>query len=157
MEHINFTTYGVTVYTRLMAQSKLRAIGTDILGVLMLIGSAMFGWLPGPGGLPLLIGGLSLLSINHEWARKLLHKVKQKGTSLYDIFFPNKAWVHWAYDIIGIVIASVAIYAITLETKNIVTTFAISAVFVSVGLLVSNRRRLEKISSLVTKKRRTKP
>ena len=137
-------------------RKKLRALVIDILGVLMLIGAVLFGWLPGPGGVPLLLGGLGLLSINHEWARKLLQEVKNKGNSLYDIFFPNNAFIHWLYDLLGVGIAVAAIYIISLETRNFIQTIAIAVVFVSVGLLATNRRRIEKIGRFVNKKRGNK-
>ncbi len=133
---------------------KLKAIGIDILGVLMLIGAVLFGWLPGPGGVPLLLGGLGLLSINHAWAKRLLHKIKEKGTSIYDIFFPDKKWVHWAYDIAGLCVLLIAIYIISIETKNLTQSLAIAAVFIGTGLLLTNRRRLEAISRFVQKVRR---
>lgn len=122
----------------------------------MLIGAVLFGWLPGPGGVPLLLGGLGLLSINHEWARKLLHEVKNKGTSLYDMFFPDNLFVKWFYDIIGVGIAAAAIYVISLETRNFIQTIAIAVIFVSVGLLATNRKRLEKTARFVNKKRNQK-
>lgn len=131
-----------------------KRILTDTAGYLMLLGAVLFGWLPGPGGVPLLIGGLSLLSIHNEWARKLLHKVKEKGSSLYDIFFPDNKWVQSAYDVLGVFIGGVAIYIISLETKNLIQTLAIAVVFVSVGLLVTNRKRLEKISRVIQKIRK---
>lgn len=134
--------------------SFMKKIVYDTLGVLMLIGAVLFGWLPGPGGVPLLLGGLGMLSINHAWARKLLHAIKEKGTSLYDIFFPNNKWVHWIYDVIGLCILLGAAYIIRVETKSLIQTLAIAAVFVSAGLLLTNRRRLEKINRYIGKIRR---
>jgi hypothetical protein len=134
----------------------LKKIATDTLGVLMLLGALAFGWLPGPGGLPLLLGGLGLLSINHEWARNVLKKVKDSGTSLYDMFFPDNKKLYLLYDFIGLAVFGIAVYVISLQTKSITQTLAIAACFVAFGLLLTNRRRLEKISTFVsrlTKKR----
>jgi drug/metabolite transporter (DMT)-like permease len=58
----------------------------DILGVSMLIGAALIGWLPGPGGIPLAIGGLALLAINHTWAERWLKHFKKKGLEIKDKF-----------------------------------------------------------------------
>ena len=69
------------LYTKAMRQKKynlLKKLAIDIVGVVMIIGSILFGWIPGPGGIPLLIGGLGLLSVNHIWAGKLLQKIKDK-------------------------------------------------------------------------------
>ena len=129
----------------------IKKILIDIAGFAMLLGALAFGWIPGPGGMPLLLGGLGLLSINHAWARKLLTTIKEKGTSLYTIFFPDNKKIHWLYDIVGIIVGSLALYIITLETKNLTQSLAVAVVFISFGLLVTNRRRLEKLSSLVNK------
>lgn len=117
----------------------------------MLLGALAFGWLPGPGGLPLLLGGLSLLSIHHEWARKLLKKAKDSGTSLYEMFFPDNKKLYLIYDFIGLSIFIGALYIVSLQTKNITQTLAIAASFVAFGLLLTNRRRLEKLSAIVAK------
>lgn len=129
----------------------VKKFATDALGVLMLIGAVAFGWIPGPGGLPLLLGGLGLLSINHEWARKLLKKAKDSGTSLYDMFFPNNKKLYLLYDLIGLALFGSAVYVISLQTKSLTQTIAIAGCFIALGLLVTNRRRLEKISSFVGK------
>jgi|JI10StandDraft_1071094.scaffolds.fasta_scaffold16324_3 sulfite exporter TauE/SafE len=136
---------------RYTIDTVIKKILIDIAGFSMLLGALAFGWLPGPGGMPLLLGGLGLLSINHEWARKLLHTIKEKGTSLYTIFFPNNKKIHWLYDIVGLIIGSIAIYTITLETKNLTQSLAIAVVFVCLGLLLTNRRRLENISATVNR------
>ena len=57
-------------------------IAVDVLGILLIIAAGLFGWLPGPGGIPLLLAGLSLLATNHEWARKLLHSLKENGNKI---------------------------------------------------------------------------
>jgi len=126
-----------------------KRIATDILGVLMLIGALAFGWLPGPGGVPLLLGGLGLLSINHVWAQKLLIKAKNSGTNLYELLFPNNKYVYLLYDILGIGIFLGAVYTISLTTKNVTQSIAIAAAFIAFGLLLTNRKRLEKIAKRI--------
>jgi hypothetical protein len=59
---------------RLTRYTKLVVL--DILGVLLIIAAGLIGWIPGPGGIPLLLAGLGLLAINHEWARRWLKRVK---------------------------------------------------------------------------------
>lgn len=132
----------------------IKKILIDTAGLLMIIGALLFGWIPGPGGIPLLFGGLGLLSINHSWARKLLVKAKDQGSTLYDIVFPNNQKIHLLYDVGGVIVGSIAIYVITQDTKNLTQSLAIAAVFVSLGLLITNRRRLEKISSWINKQLR---
>lgn len=47
-----------------------------ILGVSLLILSVALGWLPGPGGIPLALAGLWLLSTEFDWAKRWRRKVK---------------------------------------------------------------------------------
>jgi hypothetical protein len=51
-------------------------IGVGIVGGLLIIAAPLTGWLPGPGGIPLLIAGLAVLASEFEWAQRLLHRVK---------------------------------------------------------------------------------
>ena len=132
--------------------NRIKVIFTDIAGILMIIGAILFGWIPGPGGIPLLLGGIGLLSINHAWARKLLQKTKDKGSNIYDVVFPDNSKILWVYDVLSLSIVGLAIIVITKDTKNLTQNLAIATIFVSVGLLITNRRRLEKISNWVSKK-----
>ncbi len=50
----------------------------DIVAVALLLVALFFGWLPGAPGIPIALAGLSLLAINHTWARDLLEKLKVK-------------------------------------------------------------------------------
>jgi Putative transmembrane protein (PGPGW) len=128
----------------------IKRIATDSLGVLMLIGAILFGWLPGPGGIPLALGGLGLLSINHDWAKKLLINIKDRSSTLYDIFFPDNKLVKAAYDIIGLLVAGFAIYLL-LQSTGFVVSLAVVMLFIGLGLLLTNRRRLQKIALLSKK------
>ncbi len=147
------------LYTSNMANKKtniFKRVATDTAGVIMLIGAVAFGWIPGPGGLPLLLGGLGLLSINHEWARKLLTKVKDRGSSLYSIFFPDNKYTYWLYDLVGLAVFISALYVVSLQTKNITQTVAIGIAVFAVGLLLTNRKRLEKITQYISKLKKRK-
>ena len=73
----------------------------DFLAVLCFIGVILFGWLPGPGGIPLFLLGLSLLAVNHDWAERWLSTAKLKGVSIKKWLFPNIEWIKRAYDIVA--------------------------------------------------------
>ena len=135
-------------------RQKIKAIAIDMLGVLMLIGAAAFGWLPGPGGVPLLLGGLSLLSIRHKWAKDLLNKIKNGGSSVYEMFFPNNKLVHFLYDLLSLTVAASAVYLLQRTTKNSLQTVSVMAICVAAGLFVTNRRRLERISKWIASVRK---
>ena len=48
-----------------------RRILTFILGVLLVISSALIGWLPGPGGMILFLLGIAVLATEFAWAERL--------------------------------------------------------------------------------------
>lgn len=58
---------------------KLKRILTDTAGYLLIVAGIALGWLPGPGGLPLVLAGLGLLSINNDWARRLRDYIVKNG------------------------------------------------------------------------------
>ncbi len=49
----------------------------------------------GPGGIPLVLAGLGLLSINEPWAQKWLHYVRQHSEGFRELFFPDKKAIQW--------------------------------------------------------------
>ena len=62
----------------------------DTLAVIFMIGALLTGWLPGPGGIPLFIIGLSLLAINHEWAEKYIDLLREYADKISDLIFIPK-------------------------------------------------------------------
>jgi uncharacterized protein (TIGR02611 family) len=50
-------------------------ICVGVVGGLLIIAAPLTGWLPGPGGIPLLIAGLAVLASEFEWAQRLLDRV----------------------------------------------------------------------------------
>jgi len=133
-------------YTRAMTQPKrpfLIVLLTDVLGVLLLIGAMLFGWIPGPGGIPLLLGGLVLLSLNHEWAKRLLEKAREQGNFLFEFLFPDNKLVKATYDILGVILIAVSVLVLNQFTNNLAESSAFVLVFLGLGVLLSNRRRLQ--------------
>jgi hypothetical protein len=124
----------------------------DSLAVLCFIGVALFGWLPGPGGIPLLILGLSLLAVNHDWAERWMETVKYKGTTLKKHLFPKNPRVRLFYDIGSIVIISTGIYlALTSSNRLLVAAGTLACTFGAI-IFLFNRDRFDKIAGLFKKK-----
>lgn len=111
----------------------------------MLIGALLFGWIPGPGGVPLLLGGLALLSLNHEWARRLLMRARQQGSFLFEFLFPDNKIVKAAYDALGAVLIAMSVLILNQFTHNLAKSTAVMLIFLGIGLLLSNRRRLQRL------------
>lgn len=134
-------------------RSLAKRILIDIAGVLVILSSGLVGWLPGPGGIPVLLAGLGLLATNHEWAERWLNQIKTNGTKLYELVFPeNKRW-YLFYDLIGVLLLAGAFWVKYLTTKKWLDAAGIVVIFFSVSLLLMNRKRLEKLTNFVLRKK----
>lgn len=91
-------------------KNKARIYALNFLGVLMLLLVPFIGPLPGPGGIPLLLGGLKLLSINNPWAHSLIKFIEREGTNLGDLIFLENNKVQWAFDIFVVLAFMLEIY-----------------------------------------------
>jgi len=128
------------------ATNKLRTVLIDVLGVLLIILSLLFGWIPGVGGIPLFIGGLALLATNHEWARNWLTIAKDKSRLVWEIVFRDNAQLKLFYDISGVIIVCVSIYVFSYNLNSrFFNTVSLFTLAIGVILLLGNRKRLEKI------------
>lgn len=133
-------------------RSQLTKIGVDILGVLAIIAAAILGPLiPGPGGIPLLILGLSLLATNHEWAERWLLSVKKHGMNISDKIFSDSPKVKIGLDIASVALIAAAVLVVTLATRSIYKTAAISLVIAALLLFFGNRKRMQSIKNMLQK------
>lgn len=49
-------------------------VAVGVLGSVLIIAAPLTGWLPGPGGIPLFLLGLAVLSSEFVWAERLRHR-----------------------------------------------------------------------------------
>ena len=124
----------------------------DLAGILLLICAALFGWLPGPGGIPLLLAGLGLLATNHEWARRLLKHVERHGVKIADTFFKEHKLLMAFYDVLTGVFVVIAIVVFTAFTNNLLQATASVFAFIALGLFLGNRKRIKRITKALKKK-----
>jgi hypothetical protein len=129
-----------------------KIIAIDITGIGMIIGAGLFGWLPGPGGIPLLLGGLGLLAINHRWARNLLLKLKTRGLNIMDRIFVENKWVVIAYDIVALSLIITGVIVFYNQTRYFWLSFAIVCFTFGLGIFFSNRKRWQFFSKIGQKK-----
>ena len=132
-------------------RSRIKRIGVDVLGVLLIIAAGLSAPIPGPGGLPLLILGLSLLATNHTWAENLLNRVKDSGSKLGDMLFNGNKYQKWVIDILGIAVIAGAVWLATQFTKSTAKTAAISLTLLALVLLFGNRNRYKNLKAKVKK------
>lgn len=138
-----------------MAKPNLtpKRIAIDALGYLCILGSGLLGWLPGPGGIPLLLAGLGLLSINNDWAKRLLHFIRMRSESLRDVIFPDIPLIQWAWDIF-VVLLIVGGTLISLYVENPVLKAAAIALYaLSTTCFLFNRHRLHWIERRIRKRK----
>lgn len=134
-------------------KQKTRALLTDILGFTLIIAAIPISWLPGPGGIPLLIIGLSLLANNHEWAERILDRVKKEGLNLTDKLFDGGAKTKWAVDILSVVFISIAVLLLVNLTRSLKYTVAISLCISATFLFFGNRKRYQAILKKIFRKK----
>lgn len=124
-----------------------KRIGIDIAGFGLVLLAPLLGWLPGPGGIPLLLAGLGLLSINHAWARRLRDKLIASGNKVATFLFPNNKIIQLLYDLFALFLL-VTIVLMLNENQEYITV-AISGIvgFAAFCILVINRQRGSRIKS----------
>ena len=125
--------------------SLLKVIGTDIAGVICLILVPILGPLPGPGGIPLLVTGLGLLAINHDWAKDWLSYVKKHSESVRDIMFPDTTWAKWGWDIIAASLLIAGLWINLFAEWWLIKGMSIGMMASSTTLFLLNRNRIAKL------------
>lgn len=133
-------------------RSRIRRIAVDILGVLAIIGAAITGPIPGPGGIPLLILGLSLLATNHEWAERLLLTVKKHGVNLGEKIFVDSPRVKIFLDAVSVVLIAGAVLLVTHATRSVFKTAALSLFFLALVVFFGNRNRSKNLKTIFKQK-----
>jgi hypothetical protein len=87
-----------------LLRRNLKRILTDAAGYALILLGIALGWLPGPGGIPLIIAGLGLLSINNEWARRLRRYLLDHGGKFIKLLFPPNPFMQWLYDAVTVLL-----------------------------------------------------
>jgi hypothetical protein len=122
--------------------SRWKVLATDTLGVCCLILVPFVGWLPGPGGIPLLIAGFGLLAVNHDWADDAVNYVQQHSESLRGIVFPDRKWIKLAWDVL-VLILLVGGTALNFAAENIIVKgISIGIMAGSTTIFMFNRDRI---------------
>ncbi|HEX7368577.1 MAG TPA: PGPGW domain-containing protein [Candidatus Saccharimonadales bacterium] len=124
---------------------RLKRIATDAAGYLLILAAVLVSWLPGPGGIPLALAGLGLLSINNKWAKDLRNFLLKHGGKAVQLLFPQNPIVQWLYDILAAVLF---IFVAALAWwHNAIWQISLSVVcfFVALFLALMNRDRLGRL------------
>jgi hypothetical protein len=139
-----------------MMKHRIRAVAIDILGLSLILAAIPIGWIPGPGGIPLVILGLSLLATNHEWAGRLMEQVKERSANASKSVSESSPRAKWVIDILSIVFIAAAVILFTQFTQSIAITSAVSFVISGVILLATNQNRYKRLWNTFRKKHKNK-
>ncbi len=137
----------------MVTKIQLKKIGVDVLGYFLIIAAGLTGWLPGPGGIPLLILGLSLLATNHEWAERWLKTIKKHGMNISDKILSDNPKMQWFIDIAAIALLTVGVLLLRHLTKDTAKTAAVALIFASLVLAITNRKRFISLKQKIFNKR----
>ncbi len=125
----------------------------DTLATLCFIGVILFGWLPGPGGIPLFLLGLGLLAVNHDWAERWLETAKHKGVTIKKWLFPDIQWIRHTYDVISFLLIIAGGAILYSYDNRFIEGGAVILVCGGLFLFLLNRDRINKLSDIFKKKK----
>lgn len=124
---------------------NLKRILTDAGGYALILAGIATGWLPGPGGIPLVVAGLGLLSINNAWAKRLRIFVIDHAGKAADILFPRNPWVEWGYDALVVALFCLTIWLELRHASIWQVSLGISAFCIALVIALTNRDRLNRL------------
>lgn len=118
-----------------------KRILTDIAGYGLIVLGVLLSPVPGPGGIPLIIGGLGLLSVNNEWARRVRSYLLDHGGKFVKLLFPPSALIQWLYDAVTVLL--LALVAVLIWTRSHVwqISLATALFFLAIFVAAMNRER----------------
>jgi hypothetical protein len=128
----------------------------DLVGVTLMLLAIATGWLPGPGGIPLFIIGLSILAIHHEWAQKYIDKIKGYAENIGKHIFSDNKNIQLAYDVICPVLVAAGIFLLWHRNAVWQITLGVFLVITGITLLAGNRKRFHSIRQMFRKKHKNK-
>lgn len=122
----------------------------DTLAVIAMIAALLTGWLPGPGGIPLFILGLSLLAINHEWAKKYIDLLREHMNKISDLIFIPKLRV--PFDILTVILLAGGVFAIYNQSAWWMISLGVFLIAFGVLIFFGNRDRWARLKKSLSKK-----
>lgn len=128
-------------------------IAIDVAGFGLMILAVLTGWLPGPGGIPLFLVGLGVLSLNYEWAERLLKNFEKKRKELTDRYLMTSPKVSITIDLLCLAIIAVGIYGIVHSQALWARGLNIGGALLGLVVLLSNQKRFERLAARIKSKK----
>ena len=100
---------------------RLYRAAVAVVGGLMVLAGLLTGWLPGPGGIPLVLGGLAVLASEFSWARRLLERAKRHVRAFTEWAGSKPLWLRWAgtAGTVALVVGAVYLYLVLLGAPEL--------------------------------------
>ncbi len=121
----------------------VKRIAIDIAGFTMIIASPFLGWLPGPGGVPLFLAGLGVLSLNYEWPERILKSFDRTRKELTAKYLVNNPRVSLSVDLVSGLLITTGVYLIITSASTPPRLIGVGLFTAGIVLLFSNRNRLQ--------------
>lgn len=119
-----------------------RRIVIDAAGYLLIVLAVLSSPIPGPGGIPLALAGLGLLSINNQWAKRLRDYLIKNGGKVVKVMFPANRFIQLLYDLLVLVLLVAAGVLAKRHAAIWQISVAIALFFFALFLALMNRDRL---------------
>lgn len=127
-----------------------KKVAIDIAGFTLLGLAPFLGPLPGPGGIPLILAGLGLLSINHAWAKNARQYLIKSGNSFAEFLFPEKPVIQMAYDIFAIMLFGTVYLMLNASQAYLTYTISGMVAVAAITMLLINRKRAKRLNTWLT-------
>lgn len=115
-----------------------------------MLGAIATGWLPGPGGIPLFIVGLSLLAINHEWAERYIDLLRQYADKVSDMIFIPRLRVF--FDVSSALLLAVGILLLAFQNAVWMISLGVFSLGMSLLAFFGNRDRWARFKKFLKQK-----
>ena len=137
------------MYTReIMKKRKdrniLQATGIDIAGFGLLILSPIIGPLPGPGGIATFLAGLGVLSLNYDWAERLLKELDNRRQKITEVIM-TKPLVVKSIDAFAIASMIAGTLVLIFIENKLIQYIAIGSLISSPLVILLNNKRIDKL------------
>ena len=113
-----------------------------------MIAALLTGWLPGPGGVPLFLVGLSLLAINHDWAKRYIDLLKDYADRIGDVVFIKNPVAQALYDVVAPILIITSVLLLVRHSALWMISLGIFCVFLGLTIFLGNRDRWKKLKRI---------
>ena len=130
----------------------LRRILIDTAGYLLILLGILLSPLPGPGGIPLILTGLGLLSIENAWARRLKNYLQHHSLKLMTKLFPDRRHIQFSYDFLVLLLVTTMLVWLHTDHTRRVITITLGVLFGCLTILLINRNRGQRLEHFLRRK-----